>query len=303
MSEAIPADNSSATPPARSAGALLREARQSRGMHIAALAAAIKVSQRKLEALEADRYDELPDMTFTRALAQAVCRALKIDAEPVLASLPTTPDQELQVGTGINTPLRQRALRREGTDRASLGGPVLWVSLALVVGAMLVYLLPPGLFDLDRLTRGGSEGPAPASAPASTSTIVTVPVITPAQPASQAASSGMPAPAAVAPASAPAVASAPVPASAATSTPSATAATQDNAVQLTATRSESWVEVRDARGRTLLSRTLQPGESETVTGALPLRVTIGNSAATQLRFRGEPVPLTDRETVTRLELK
>ena len=50
------------------AGAMLRAAREKRGLHIAALATSIKVSPRKLEALEADRYAELPDLTFTRAL-------------------------------------------------------------------------------------------------------------------------------------------------------------------------------------------------------------------------------------------
>ena len=71
-------------PGTATAGSLLRAAREKQGLHIAALAAAIKVSQRKLEALEGDRYDELPDATFTRALAQTVCRTLKVDARPVL---------------------------------------------------------------------------------------------------------------------------------------------------------------------------------------------------------------------------
>ena len=73
-----------------SAGRLLREARQAKGLHVAVLASAIKVAPRKLEALEADRYEELPDATFTRALAQTVCRTLKIDAAPVLAWSPMT---------------------------------------------------------------------------------------------------------------------------------------------------------------------------------------------------------------------
>ena len=42
-------------PAATTAGAMLRQARQAQGMHIAMLAAATKVPQRKLEALEADR--------------------------------------------------------------------------------------------------------------------------------------------------------------------------------------------------------------------------------------------------------
>ena len=62
---------SESTPESLSAGALLRAAREKQGLHIAALAASIKVTPRKLDALEHDRWDELPDATFTRALAQA----------------------------------------------------------------------------------------------------------------------------------------------------------------------------------------------------------------------------------------
>ncbi|WP_374684976.1 helix-turn-helix domain-containing protein [Rhizobacter sp. J219] len=40
------------------AGSLLRQARVAKGLHIAALATSIKVAPRKLELLEADRYDE-----------------------------------------------------------------------------------------------------------------------------------------------------------------------------------------------------------------------------------------------------
>ncbi|HSB99271.1 MAG TPA: helix-turn-helix transcriptional regulator, partial [Burkholderiaceae bacterium] len=75
-----------AAPPAadaRSAGAMLRAAREKQGLHIAALSASIKVPQAKLEALEAGRYHELTDATFVRALAHSVCRVLKIDAKPV----------------------------------------------------------------------------------------------------------------------------------------------------------------------------------------------------------------------------
>ncbi len=55
------------------AGGLLKEARQAAGMHIAALAVALKVPVSKLEALEADNYAVLPDTVFVRALASSVC--------------------------------------------------------------------------------------------------------------------------------------------------------------------------------------------------------------------------------------
>src|SRR5689334_24448147 len=97
------------TAAAPSAGRLLREARERQGLHIAALAAAIKVPPHKLEMLEADRFDALPDATFTRALAQTVCRALKIDPAGVLVLLPpTSAGHRLEhVGGGLNAPFRE----------------------------------------------------------------------------------------------------------------------------------------------------------------------------------------------------
>src|SRR5262245_4186241 len=100
-----------------SAGAMLRAAREKQGLHIAVLAATIKVPRPKLEALEADRYEELPDVTFTRALAQTMCRALKIDAEPVLARLPEGGTHKLEpIGGGLNTPFRDPS-RHEPSER------------------------------------------------------------------------------------------------------------------------------------------------------------------------------------------
>ena len=67
----------------------------------------------------------------------------------------------------------------------------------------------------------------------------------------------------------------------------------------------SWVEVRDANAQILLSRSLQPGETVTLDGTMPFRITVGNAAATQLALRGVPVDLaaSTRDNVARLELK
>ncbi|MEO5733502.1 MAG: helix-turn-helix transcriptional regulator, partial [Rubrivivax sp.] len=95
-----------------SAGALLRAAREGQGLHIAALAAAIKVSPRKLDALENDRLSELPDATFSRALAQTVCRTLKIDARPVLALLPAAGATSIEpISRTAHAPFRERSGR------------------------------------------------------------------------------------------------------------------------------------------------------------------------------------------------
>ena len=65
----------------KSAGDMLREAREAHGLHIDMVAAALKVSPRKLAALEADDIEALPDAVFARALAASVCRALRIDLD------------------------------------------------------------------------------------------------------------------------------------------------------------------------------------------------------------------------------
>ena len=97
------------------AGSLLREARQAAGMHIAALAVALKVPVSKLEALEADNYAALPDTVFVRALASSVCRTLKVDPAPVLERLPQAPTTGLaRAGGSLNQPFRESGGHGDG---------------------------------------------------------------------------------------------------------------------------------------------------------------------------------------------
>src|SRR5205085_11482376 len=100
---------------------------------IAALAAAIKVSPRKLDALENDRWSELPDATFTRALAQTVCRTLKIDAKPVLDLLPAATGAALDhARVGLNAPFRDRPGRADPNLAFAAIRPMVWASSVLM---------------------------------------------------------------------------------------------------------------------------------------------------------------------------
>lgn len=286
-----------------SAGALLRAARQAQGLHIAALATTLKVPPRKLEALEADRYDEFQGITFVRALAQAACRALKIDPTPVLDRLPDIDSGNLsQLERGLNAPFRERGARRESSDIPGASLAAIGVVALLLVGAGAFWLLPSGWrFPVAE----------PAASAADVGTVVEqvpVPAVAPSPPSSQPAASepaasAVPAlPAAVPsarPASAALVPAAAVPAS----TPAALPAGA-GVLQLRA-RAASWVEVVDGRSKVLLARTLSSGEVVGLDGVLPLRVKIGNVSGTELSFRGQPVSLADlnRDNVARLELK
>ena len=111
MSDMLPTDQvppeALVAPDRPTAGALLKAARQRQGLHVAALAVTLKVPVRKLEALEADHFDELPDLVFVRALAASVCRILKIDPVPVLAALPqSAPSPVMADPSGLNAPFK-----------------------------------------------------------------------------------------------------------------------------------------------------------------------------------------------------
>ena len=152
---------------APSAGRLLREARERQGLHIAALAASIKVTPKKLELLEADRFDALPDATFTRALAQTVCRALKIDPAAVLTLLPPAGGHRLeQVGEGLNAPFRERPGIGAQRDASAPGpGPVFWITALILAAALGLFFLPPGWLSVTAWRSLAAPG-APASAAA-----------------------------------------------------------------------------------------------------------------------------------------
>ena len=297
MSDAI--GDATVVDSAATAGAMLRAAREKRGLHIAALAASIKVPQRKLEALESDRYEELLDLTFTRALAQTICRTLKIDAQPVLDRLPQVPGAapKLQhVSNGLNAPFRERPGRDEPADMSWLGRPVVWGTLLVLIAAAVVAFAPSRF--LERL-----KGALPSSPSASSPASGAVSVLPPAG-AAPSVVEVVP----TSPVVGGAVTSTSLGAPAAVETPvaAAVAATMPAGAGLLGVKAtgETWIEVQDARGQTLLSRKVAAGESLGLNGDVPLRVTIGNATHTQLTFRGQLVDLkaNTEGNVARLQL-
>lgn len=300
-----------AVPGTASAGVLIRAERERQGLHIAALAAAIKVAPRKLDALENDRWSELPDATFTRALAQTVCRTLKMDARPVLDRLPAAGPAALDpLTTTLQTPFRDRAARDTPVLSASAIRPLVWAGAVLMLAAVAVYFMPDGLLS-GRPAAPAASSPAVAApaplAPASAAEGLFPPAEPGASAAEPAASMStvsvdLPEPAA---ASAPPLAvQGAVPGGAASAAAASTATNPTALAQLSST-APTWVEARDARGTVLLSRTVAPGEKVGIDGALPIRLTIGNATATQLVFRGQRVDLAagTRDNVARVELR
>ncbi len=333
MSEEGAVDTSAGmSPQGASAGAMLRQAREAAGLHIAALAVSLKVPVKKLEALESDRFDLLPDAVFVRALASSVCRSLKVDPAPILERLPQTAAPRLvHDSSGINAPFRAPSDGPGPSLWDQMSRPAVLAVLALLLGALVLIFLPD-------IQRAGSLASSPSAAP--TVAVEAPPVATPPGTAmvpevSASAVAGAPGATLAAPEALP-VASAPAAATAtlappvalspsvALSTPTVASPTlvvtpaAPSVAQASApapavasglvtfkARQESWVEVTDARGTVALRKTLAPGEVVGASGAVPLSVVVGKADSTQVQVRGKPLDLAplSRDNVARFEVK
>lgn len=277
-----------------SAGTMLRRAREAAGLHVAALAVSLKVPVRKLEALEEDRYDLLPDAVFARALASSVCRTLKIDPQPVLERLPQTAAPRLiHDREGINAPFRSPS---DGAGPhpwlEQLSRPVFLAVFALLLGALVLIFLP----DLRR------EEVAAAPKAESTGAPMAAPVVVQSVPVAAEPAAGAPKVQAIADSTPPVSPTAVV--SAVTVTNVATAGPATGLVVFR-TRGPSWIEVTDSKGVVALRRLMEAGESAGASGALPLTVTIGSSSNTAVEVRGKAYDLApvSRDNVARFEVK
>lgn len=320
-----------------SAGTLLKQAREAAGLHVATLAANLKVPVRKLEALEEDRYDELPDAVFVRALASSVCRTLKIDPLPVLQRLPQTPQPRLaDSGQAINAPFRSPSDGPPPGLLNQVSRPVVLTVVALLLGALVLIFLPlvqrgfesvsqanrPDTIAVPAGTDARPEQPTTAPAPAASSIAglpgapasAAGPVPTPAavtQAPETAAANGVQlrtsastAPAAATPASA-AAAAAPVPVPVPVPAPTTAGSVDAKGVLVFRARAQSWVQVKDARGTTVMQKLMEPGETAAADGPLPLSVVVGSAQATDVQVRGKPFDLAPlaRDNVARFEVK
>jgi cytoskeleton protein RodZ len=295
------------------AGVLLRQAREAAGLHVAALAVALKVPVRKLEALEEGRYEDMGDAVFIRALASSVCRTLKIDPQPILDRLPQSSAPRLVRDTdGLNAPFRAPSDAAPPSWRDAVRQPVPLAVIALLVGAVVIALLPARYGDDKAAPAAGKATPAVESAavaPAAvaSSMLTSAPEPAPAASAAVAVGVATAAPLAAAAPATPAIAQASAPATVTVAAPAASGAAPAPATGLVVfrTKGESWVEVTDAKGVVTLRKMMAAGESAGATGALPLKVTIGKVDMTEVQVRGKPFDLkpVSRDNVARFEVK
>ncbi|NJD25747.1 MAG: helix-turn-helix domain-containing protein [Betaproteobacteria bacterium] len=282
MSEALDSallagDDDVAGDQARSVGAALRAARESRQLGVGDVAQRLKLGVRQIEALENGDWSGLPGSTFVRGFVRNYARMLGIESDALLTRLDATlakPVVSLDIPESASGSMPAPAAATGRRDRSFI---LLGIVLALLAG--VAYLMLPNdlsaLRDraqglLDAAARRDEKAPV---APTVAKDAAPEPVFPPGQSPQQVMNPQLQAlpqlESAKADAGAPAAA---------------------GALRLAFT-GESWVEVRDRDGKVLFSEKRAAGGDQSLDGAPPLALVIGKASAVTLTWRGKPVDL------------
>lgn len=263
------------------AGQMLRAAREAKGIHLAMLSVALKVPTRKLEALERDDHSAFQDVTFLRALAQAVCRHLNMDAAPVLAALPqsvaTLPVQRSLIEPRMATPVKSGRTQTAGLLSSKT---VLALALLMLVSTAALIWWP-----------ARPSEPAMPAVVAEEAAQAYVPMGQASNPVESAA---------------PAVPTAPA-------TPAAPAAPADPAPVATVPElkpglvlrigQSAWVEVRDGKGEILVKRQAKARETLQLEADAPVFVYVSQAEGAELVWKGQALDLEPHTRNNEIRLK
>jgi cytoskeleton protein RodZ len=138
-------------------GAILRRAREARGLSLREVSDQTRITRRHLEAIEADDYKQLPGGIFNRSFIKAFARAVGYDEDEAVRAY----QQVARVGGEAfddSPPTRQAS--RIYTDDAPSRSPLLTALLSLVILAVISLAAYAGLHYYRRT----AEAPAPRQA-------------------------------------------------------------------------------------------------------------------------------------------
>ena len=290
-------------------GKTLAAQREALGWSVEQVADQLKLAVRQVVALEAGDYANLPGPAVVRGFVRAYAKILKLDPAPLVAMIAL--DTASAPDTTPTTVRRDKPASfsevRFPTNGKRSRAPYGLIAAVVVVAGAAVAVWQTGLVANFLPGHGGSAAPAAAaSTPSSAAASVTVlpppvtggltapietttvkpgeenkPLQSPSVPLISVPPPSQPSPAAALPA-APAVTAGPA------VQPAAPAS--GNNLVLTV-REDSWVEVKRAKGRPLLSKLLKAGSTETVEIKEPVTLIVGKPSGVDASLRGAALAL------------
>jgi cytoskeleton protein RodZ len=268
-----PADEAAEAPPPASFGARLQWQRERLGLSVTDVAARLRLHPNQVRALEQEALSALPEAAYVRGFVRGYARVLDLDPAPLLADLgqklvPATASVVDGMAQARDYSPVRAAAREHASRKIVMAGAVL---LLIALGAL-------GWYATHKPRR------EPPSAVASTPTL---PV--PASPSTPvpvtSGDTGSVPPSGAAPA-APAAAT-PEAATAAADTAGLTTPVPPAPLLRIRFSGPSWVEVKDAEGKVLLSQHSAAGAEHVIEGTPPFYVVIGDTAKAAVEVRGE----------------
>ena len=248
-----------------SPGRRLAAARAELNLSIADVSQQIKYGVKQIAAIEADDYAKLPGTTFVRGMIRSYAKLVQLDSQPLLAELGR---HDLPPAVTVDLRASEREPFLEGGKKSNRIY-VLLSSAALLAVAVVAYewYLSPSL-----------TGEVVTITPRVPKSEV---VQTPTAPASAAASPGRTDTQTLEPQSP----AAPIPAPAVSNRPDGSRHIQLEFDQ------PSWVEIKQVNGKVLLSQLNPAGSKQSIEGAPPFEVVIGNAPNVRLTYNDLPVDL------------
>ena len=259
MSEVEPAAEQS------SPGRTLAAARAELKLSVADVSQQIKYGVKQIAAIEADDYAKLPGTTFVRGMIRSYAKLVQLDPMPLLADL-----GQRNIPAAVTADLRtskQEPFLENGKKSNRI---YVFLSLAaLAAVAVVAYEWYAGQLstgEVVTITPKVAKSEAvqaplsPASAPEQPGGTDTLPVESPAQ---------------------------------ATAVPAATVSSKrGGSKRLELEFGEvSWVQIKQANGKILLSQLNPAGSRQSIEGVPPFEVVIGNAANVRLKYNDAPVDL------------
>jgi cytoskeleton protein RodZ len=250
-------------------GGMLRAERERRGYSVQHTAEEMHLDTRVIEALEANRFEELGAPVYARGHLRKYATILGLSPATVLAryeALGGTPADPTPIPTTLATPVRV-------VERRRASKLPLWIAAAIAIVAGLAWLV----FELLQNRQADSATKSEVVAP----TVVQEPTVV-SEPVAQ-----TPAPA---PTPAPTQS---LPGAAGEGREGAKAAAGEVRLRLEFTE-PSWAEIYDASGKRLMFDMGTPGRVRSVAGAPPLRVNIGLASAVNAQVDDRPIVIPRR---------
>jgi len=279
-------------------GAALRAERESRGLTVEAVAQATRFSGRQVETLERDDYDSLPGMTTVRGFVRSYAKYLQVDAVPFLVALDlVAPPTKSEVRPPENLgEARQKAgaSRRVATYLMVVGIAALLILTVYGLVAQQVHQPTSPALNSPKNDQHSqtlsTNGPAAsaesvANAGLSAERSVLAPVV-----GSVAAVAGVPVTGAASP-TLPGAAEKTTSGAAGNPTAAAVVLPPAPAALSVAFDGLSWIEIRDATQKTVLSGEFPAGVTQKVEGKAPFQVWVGRASVVRIFFGGRSIDL------------